>query len=358
MKDSPPQQEVKEHILRHGWNSTCWQVLNKGLNIWWSEDREALVGYVISGRLAISAGAPICSENILPQTIIDWETFLEKEGLTACYFGAESRLQAILENTPGSCFASMGSQPEWNSGGFVKSFCTSASLRAQISRAANKGVTVSEWTWDRAEGSQALREVLNEWLETRGLPTLHFLVDPDTLCDLEGRRIFVAELHGSPVGFVTLCPIPSRNGWLTEQFVRGRNAPNGTVEMMLHQAALTSESSEGGFWTMGIVPLVESERLVASHEPFWLTVIKKWAKAHYIRFYNFRGLHEFKRKFRPESWQPVVVIVRDNKIKLSHLRSIAQAFTTIPPEVALLIGLLKSVKWEVQKLPFIRLGRK
>ena len=45
---------------------------------------------------------------------------------------------------------------------------------------------------------------------------LHFLVEPRTLHDLEGRRIFVADIHGEVIGFVLCSPIPARKGWLKD----------------------------------------------------------------------------------------------------------------------------------------------
>jgi len=69
-------------------------------------------------------------------------------------------------------------------------------LRQQFNRALNKGVRMEEWQADRANGNRDLQRVLEEWLDTRGLPPLHFLVEPETLGLLEGRRIFVAMIAG------------------------------------------------------------------------------------------------------------------------------------------------------------------
>jgi hypothetical protein len=74
---------------------------------------------------------------------------------------------------------------------------------------------------------------LREWLAAKGLPPLHFLVEPDTLSHLFDRRVFAAELGGEVIGFVLLSPVPTRNGWLFEQFVHRPGSPNGTVELMI-----------------------------------------------------------------------------------------------------------------------------
>lgn len=359
--DSLDQDETHEAarrlVLEHGWNSTCYQTLNPGIERWIAPGGRSFVGFVRSGGLAIVAGAPVCAPDSLEEALRDWEAYAHQQGLKVCYFGAESRVQNATRRTGAYAQVALGSQPEWSAGSFVAQIRGDASLRAQLSRARNKGVMVQEWQGAHSENDSELRRVLHEWLATRGLPTLHFLVEPDTLGDLRDRRIFVAELGGRPVGFVTLCPAPARNwpdsevrsgGWLTEQFVRGQQAPNGTVELMLWHAA--SALPPDSYFTMGIVPLIRGRADSPSHdvrEPAWLAFARSWALAHLARFYNFQGLRWFKAKFHPEKWEPVVVIVEGRKFRLSHLRAIARAFTRISPELALAKGVARAGRTEL-----------
>ncbi len=300
--------------------------------------------------MALVAGAPICQEDQLDETIQAWEAFAEREGLEPCYFGAEARLQERLAKSAAHVTVVLGSQPEWHPKQFLDAIQADASLRAQLNRARNKGVKVQEWDRAKAENHPGLRNVLRDWLESRGLPTLHFLVEPETLGDLRDRRIFVAEQAGHILGFVTLCPVPARCGWLTEQFVRGRRAPNGTVELMLYHAVESVAADGAEYVTMGIVPLVSSKEGESSGEPGWLKFLRGWARAHYLRFYNFRGLSEFKAKFHPAVWQPVVVIVKARRFKFWHLRAIGRAFTRTTPELALAKGIAKAVRVEIGRL--------
>ena len=299
--------------------------------------------------MAIVAGAPVCPEEKLAATVEEWERFATAQGLKVCYFGAESRLQKHVEAAPNYVSVILGSQPEWEPRDFVLAIDGDASLRAQLHRAHNKGVQVTEWTHESAENHPQLEAVLQDWLSNRGLPTLHFLVEPATLGNLKDRRIFVAEMAGQPIGFVNLCPVPAQNGWLTEQFVRSSSAPNGTVELMLYESAKAVALANSSYFTMGIVPLVSPEQVVLKSEPGWLKLMRRWAKAHYTRFYNFRGLSEFKTKFHPEHWQPVVVIVKDTKFRVSHLHAIGGAFTQGFPERALAVGILKAATIEFSK---------
>lgn len=342
-------ERVRQHILEFGWNSTCYQIVNPGIEHWWTQDGSGLVGFVRSGRLAIVAGAPVCAAEELYAVVQEWEAYAADQGWRVCYFGAEGRLQECLQESSDHSLAVLGSQPEWNPQQFLNAIDSAASLRAQLNRARNKGVAIEEWRAERVHENPAMQTILNEWLNSRGLPVLHFLVESQTLGNPADRRFFVALRENVPIGFVTLCPIPSRRGWLTEQFVRGRQAVNGTIELALYEAVSAIAIDGDEFVTMGIVPIVSSDPSLEVTDPWWLRWFKWWAKAHYSRFYNFRGLREFKAKFKPPHWQPVVVIVQGPRFTFAHFRAIARAFTVIPPEQAVFKAIVRAVEQEVER---------
>lgn len=341
-----PLDRARDLVLRHGWNTTCYQILNPGLDLWFSSSGDAVIGYVRRGGTLIVAGAPVCALDRLGAVVREFER--EKSDHRIAYFGAEGRLRDLLSDRPGYATVVLGAQPSWSPGAFVQASKGDGTLRAQLNRSRNKGVTVSEWPRETAENHPVLRTVLREWLATRGLPPLHFLVEPETLGDLRDRRLFVAEKDTKPVAFVTLCPVPERNGWLTEQFVRGRGAPNGTIELALYHAAC--EAIDDDYLTMGIVPLSSHGTSAARNNPFWLRYLATWVSAHGRRFYNFKGLDYFKSKFRPEKWEPIVVISNEERFSFGTLYAIAAAFTVGSPVIAVLKGMGRALRQEFRWL--------
>ena len=177
---------------------------------------------------------------------------------------------------------------------------------------------------------------------------MHFLVEPETLDCLEDRRLFVAERKGEPVGFITMSPVPTRDGWLTQQFVRGRSAPDGTIELMLDTAIRTVGSEGARMVTMGIVPLSTHGHQERAN-PRWLCLITAWMRAHGRRFYNFDGLDAFKSKFKPDYWEPIYVISREPRFPRT-LYAVAAAFTAENPLLAVLKGILRAARQEIQWL--------
>ena len=336
---------ARDIVLKHGWNTTCFQILNPGIELWFSAGCEAVVGYVRKAGVRVVAGAPVCALEDLRSVVEEWE---RAERSPVCYFGAEGRMRDAVAERPGYSTVSMGAQPVWSPATLVEQFEADRSLRAQRARARNKGVSVNEWEAEKANHHPALRNVLAEWLETRGLPPMHFLVEPETLGSLEGRRVFVASLADEPVGFLVLSPSPARRGWLTEQFVRGAKAPNGTVEYMMIAAARAVEAEGDELITMGIVPL--ATRGGSEQNPVWLEIVMRWARAHGRRFYNFEGLEWFKDKFHPDSWEPIYAIANEPRFSFRMLYAVIAAFTQVPPPVALMRGISRAAGQEIRWL--------
>jgi phosphatidylglycerol lysyltransferase len=341
-------------VWRYGWNATAYQVVNPGIAHWFDPQGDAVVGYVVAGlpwrRVRVVAGAPICPEDRLPDVIAAFEGEARKQGQGVCYFGAAGRVMNLLGDCPDYSVVVLGAQPTWEPAHWAETIESHASLRAQLSRARNKGVTVSEWPTERAQGSPELRRCLNDWLGTRPLPPLHFLVEPETLSRLEGRRVFVAERNGVPVGFVNCSPVPVRHGWLTEQFVRGKDAPNGTTELMLDAAVRTLAADGAQYVTMGLVPLSKNTWVPEDYNPLWLRFALSWVRAHGRRFYNFDGLDRFKAKFLPHAWEPIYAISNERRFAFATLYAIADAFSHGSPVRAVLSGIGKAARQELHWL--------
>lgn len=41
---------ARELVLKYGWNSTCFQIVNPGIEYWFGDDGDSVVGYVTSGQ--------------------------------------------------------------------------------------------------------------------------------------------------------------------------------------------------------------------------------------------------------------------------------------------------------------------
>lgn len=321
MSDSV-REHVRELVLKHGWNATCYQTVNPIFEYSFYPDLDAVVAFVRARGVRVAAGAPVCSLNVLQEVL---DRFDREEKSDVLYFGAGGRVMEALQTRNPRGVVSLGAQPVWRPEHWNDCVRKRKSLRYQFNRARNKGVVVREWMTEEAENSSALQDILKEWLNTRGHPPLHFLVEPETLDYLTDRRTFVAEVEGKPVAFLNLCPVPKRKGWLTEQFPRMRNSPNGTIELLMHEAAQIVAADGAEYLTMGLVPF--SIHGALDHNPWWLRKVMDLTRVFGKPLYSFTGLNEFKSKFNPEEWEPVYAAVTRRSFRYSDLLAVAEAFT-------------------------------
>ncbi len=342
---SPELGRARDLIMAYGWNATAYQIVNPGIAHWFSSCGDAVVGYVTRAGVRVVAGAPVCARERLAGVVAEFDASAAAQGERVCYFAAGERLQQLLERAGGWSAASLGAQPSWDPRGWPAIVARRSSLRAQLNRARNKGVTIERWPSALAHDDPGLRRCLAEWLASRPLPPLHFLVEPDTLSRLEDRSVFVAVRGGTPVGFLVASPVPARQGWLIEQIIRGRGAPNGTAELLIDAAMRTLAEHDARYVTLGLAPLSRHSRFDAVM-PGWLRLALRWVRAHGRRFYNFEGLDRFKSKFEPEHWEEIVALADAPSFPPRALWAIAAAFSDRSPPSMMARAIAKAVRQE------------
>jgi phosphatidylglycerol lysyltransferase len=297
------------------------------------------------------AGAPVCALDRLDAVFAEFLAYARSRGRRVCYFGAGERLESSLAGNPSWSRVLLGAQPSWDPQRWSEAVAKRPSLRAQFNRARNKNIVVSEWPSKDAENHPALRRCLEEWLGTRNLPPLHFLVEPETLRQLEDRRVFVATRAGREVvAFTVFSPVSARNGWLVEQIVRGRAAPNGTAELLIDSAMRAVGDSGSSYATLGLSPLSQRGGFPSPRLPMWLRLVLEWVRLHGARFYNFGGLETFKAKFNPQLWEPIYALADSPRFSARDLYAIAGAFSGGAPIRLVLVALLRAARSEVGSL--------
>lgn len=289
-----------------------------GLTTWHGNDG-ATVDYVSVhswGRVWVTAGAPSGPEAHRPIAAAAFEADAKAEGARALWFAVEHP----GDIDPARPSLVIGADPVWDAGRWPEMVARKASVRAQIRRAANKGVVVRPWPRERIQSSAALRSVLSGWLDRRGLPPLAFMADPFVL-DVPGdRRFWVATREGAVIGYLALLP---GEEVFVEWIIQRRGAPNGTAALLL-DTALRDEGAPA--FTLGMVPLSTHAPLSATTPSLTVRAMLAWTRAHATRFYNFGGLERFKAKFVPDRWRPLHLVTDGRPISIFTLHTVAAAF--------------------------------
>ena len=321
-------QDLRQHVLQFGHNATSYQTLNPDFEHVWVG--EAVVGYVRARAwprgpsVWVAAGAPIGPASSLARAAREFSALASASGARTIWFGVEP---GEVDLFPGCTELVVGSHPVWDPRDWPDIIQNHSSVRAQIRRAANKGVVVQEMPAEIASSHPQIRRCLAEWISKRGLPPLRFLTDPHVLDSLGDRRVFVATREDAVVAYALLAPIPARSGWLIEWIIQGQGAPNGTPSLLL-DSAFQAITQEGATWaTLGLAALSSTAPASSTAPPLPVRALLAWARAHAQRFYNFEGLELFKAKFRPLHWEPIRLVVEEPAVSLRALYALADAFS-------------------------------
>jgi phosphatidylglycerol lysyltransferase len=349
-------ERVRELVLAYGWNSTVYQILNPGIEHWLPADgRDCVVGFVRQQRRWIVAGAPVCEPSRLRDEAAAFEReAAERAAAKVCYFCAMERTRDTIAQDGRHAVIAIGAQPVWDPRGWGERVRRPrSSLRAQLNRARNKGVTVVIPSARPVPYRPELEHCLAEWLAARPLPPMHFLVEPDTLGGvLADRRLYVAmrEIGGEHrvVAFLVASPVPLRNGYLIEQIVRANGCPNGTAELLIDAAMRDLAACGATYVTQGLVALSTNARMAMNDNPLWFRALTGWARAHGNRFYNFCGLEAFRTKMTPDSWEMIYAIANEPRFTPLTLNAVARAFCQGSPVVALSRAITKAIRQETR----------
>ena len=283
-------------LRRHGWNATSFQILEPGFSYWFDGD-DAAVAYLDTGAAWVAAGAPIADPERAPAAALAFVAAAAARGRRACFFGTEDRFAAAVP------FAAMriGEQPAWDPAAWDEVLRGARSLREQIRRARAKGVEVRPFDphlLAEPDGGPraAVERLIARWEAARPMPPMGFLVQMHLHSELEERRFFTAAQGDALVGFLSMVPVFARRGWFVEDLVRLPEAPNGTAELLV-DAAMRAAAAEGsGYLTLGLAPL-------GGAVGPWLRIARRTGGP----LYDFRGVHAFKAKLRPQAWAPIYI---------------------------------------------------
>jgi phosphatidylglycerol lysyltransferase len=281
-------------LRRHGWNATSFQILEPGFSYWFDGD-DACVAYLDTGGAWVAAGAPIAELARVPGAALSFVAAAAAQGRRACFFGTEDRFTTTVP------FAAMriGEQAVWNPATWEEVLRGSRSLREQIRRARAKNVTVQAFdphllAAPDGAARAAIDELVACWQAARPMPPMGFLVQMHLHTELEERRFFTATQGEALVGFLSMVPVFARRGWFIEDLLRLPAAPNGTAELLIDAAMRAAAGEASEYLTLGLAPL-------AGDVGPWLRVARSTGGP----LYDFRGVHAFKAKLRPQTWTPI-----------------------------------------------------
>ena len=322
-------------LQQHGRHATSFQLLEDGINHWFDrqdEDDLAVIGYVLQGNYRIVVGIPVADDAHASIATARFIREARSQKHNVLFFSADQQFIEKLEtNLDDLSFdlIKIGEQPEWTPDEYSTVGASRRSLRSQINRAKNKGVSTRrvDDSESMAPGSptrKALAEVLDAWKSSRRMSVMGFMVDVQPFELIAERRFYIAESLGEPVAFLSAVPIFKTNGWFFEDVIRRPDAPNGTTELLI-DAAMRDAAKEGSdFVTLGLSPLAGVTTGPGPHRG--IRGILRLCYTRLSPLYGFSSLRSFKARFHPDRWSNQYLVTVPNSVGIRALMAVLSAF--------------------------------
>jgi lysylphosphatidylglycerol synthetase-like protein (DUF2156 family) len=231
----------------HADNPSAFLALNDGTRQFTTPGVPGLIAYRASGRHWIQLGGPFAApedQARLLRAFID-SASQRRSRVVAVQLQASD---AALYRDNGFCVNQLGASYALALEGYDLRGKKFVRLRNKIARAHREGLVVHEV--DPADHADDLRAIDARWLRAKGwhVKQLEFLVGQIGGVAQPYRRLFLASIAGSPIGYISYSPVyGSRPGWLHDLSRRMPSAPPGVMEA-LNMRAITQFQQDGARW--------------------------------------------------------------------------------------------------------------
>lgn len=300
-------------LRSHGRAAASFQILTSDLSYWFAG--QACVAYADVGGAWVALGGPIGPKETEAETTRLFMEEARRRGKRVRFFAFESQ----VPTDAGLTALHIGEQPVWNPADWPNSL--PSKIRGQLRRDSKKAIvslrlaTPQEIEDPTSSTRRGLDQVISQWLDSRKMAPMDFMVQLNPYYLARERRFFVAELEGKVVAALIAVPVYGRNGWFLETLLRDPRAPNGTVELLFSHAMETFAAAGSSYVTFGLCPLSGSSDNLTK-------LIRRGARS----FYNFDGLRKFKGKLGPSDWEPVYLAFPEGDSPVSAMVDSLRAF--------------------------------
>lgn len=315
--------EALAFVRRHGANTDSFQAIGSHLERSFYGDL-GLVAYARVGRFTVVAGDPIAPPGGL--TALIGALRADRPGPVALVSASGPVRDELAAQGWG--WLKVGEEPFWEPARWTLDGSAMGKVRHGVMSAKKKGVVVKlaapgREGWERDLGE--MERVGEEWTNTHAIDQLGFLL---TLAPFErpeeSRYLVARNVEGRCVAFLAAVPIYARGGWYFQDFIRSPEAPNGTVELLFHEAMVALRAEGARLVTMGAAPLAGLEK---EQPPLrWLHRSLRFAYEHLDNFYHFQSLAEYKAKFVPHWWESKYLVFTPRRIRSRLLFAVLKAY--------------------------------
>lgn len=301
-------------------------LLEESCQIFLTPEIEGFIGYKIESSNAVVFGDPVCSLQDKPALAKKFQEYCASKGIGVVYTIVSKEFADWSFKNHSAITIEFGEKfildpfnnPINNTGS------KSVLVRKKVKQAGNAGLTVHEYSGDDPKIEQQIEDVASEWLQKRHGPQI-YLSHVTLFKDRQGKRWFYAQSQGKIVAFLMLNELKEQNGWLLNNNMMTKKAPNGVSELLIINTLQELEKENCRFVLIGPVPGKQLGE-INGIDGFSSTLTRWFFKG--ARFvFHLEGQAAFWDKFQPRSVGSYLVFPEKN-LGYSSIKALLSAFNT------------------------------
>jgi phosphatidylglycerol lysyltransferase len=304
---------VRQLMRQHGDSSVAWFALADDTDYFFSRNGRAVIPYRFESDVLLAIGDPIGPPEELPTLLREFEAHCRTRDWRFAFFQARPEHLPMYRDL-GWRALHIGEDPTIATAGFSLEGGAIGQVRRQIRKAEQLGITVRHFFPDREPLDPAhappgwleqMRAVSHEWARGRHGGERGFCMGRFDTTHL--REVWVSVAWNGPAqrieAFVTWVPVPARRGWALDLTRRRRDAPLGTMELLVVRSVEAARERGDALVSLSLSALakVDEPPPVAATGPAGAEPdrAREFLMQHLARFYDFKGLFQWKKKFDP-----------------------------------------------------------
>ena len=294
-------QRAKAIVEQYGRSSLARFTLFDDKSYYFSPTARSVIAYVPKGRGVIALGDPIGPVEDRREVIVGFQQFCDRNDWYPAFYQTLSDDLALYQSL-GFQVLQIGEEAIIDLKTFTLQGKAGKNLRTAVNRLTKLGHQVKFYQPQIADNLLCeLKNVSDEWLQIMQGSEKHFSLGWFDEAYLRECEIAVVQTsEGQITAFANVVPEYQLNEITIDLMRRRTEVEHGTMDFLF--VSMFQHFQDEGYdgFNLGLSAL---SGVGETQESPRLERVLRYLYEHLNQFYNFKGLHEYKEKFRPH-WQP------------------------------------------------------
>ena len=307
--------ERVERLLReYGASSISWFALGDDVDYFFSRNERAVIAYRFESDTLLAIGDPVGPAEDLGPLLAEFAEFCRRHDWPFAFFQARPEQLRLYESF-GWRALHIGEDPVLWTNRFTLEGGAVSQVRRSVRKAETAGLTVVQSPaghdpFEPGAGppgfAEELRAVSDDWLHGRHGGEKGFCMGRFDLHRMRDVWLFAAWNPSAQriEAFTTWVPIPARLGWALDLGRRRHDASPGSMDLLVVRAVQAARERGDSMLSLSLSALAmvpdehegESDAAPANAPP---ERTREFLMEHLARFYDFKGLFRWKKRFDP-----------------------------------------------------------